>query len=490
MLEATNDLLPLLHEAPAARGASSEQRDALYRRFRARITPHPALDRALVSFQANRELPFSSWFKYREGFSEALVTTLLQEVAPRPGTLLDPFSGAGSALFAAQALGWQARGIEVLPVGIAVTRARDLAQHIDPSAFRAAVNTLLRVNFADFADEVFALKHIAITQGAFPLEEERQLTGYRACCQRVIADEALRELLLYAAFCVLEPISFTRKDGQYLRWDARSGRSQGKRSFDKGRLFSFREAISEKLKQMALDLEGRPVQSRLFSDDALSSSPEQPLELIEGSCLEGLPAMNTGSVDVVFTSPPYCNRYDYTRTYALELVYLGCDAERVKQLRQAMLSCTVENKEKRAQLATLYTSLGQEQVFQQVEASFQQQAALHEVLARLEAERERGALNNENVPRMVRNYFYEMSFVIYELARLLRPGGRVIMVNDNVRYAGEEIPVDLILSSLAESFDLTARHIWTLGRGKGNSSQQMGTHGRSELRKCVYVWEK
>ena len=25
---------------------------------------------------------------------------------------------------------------------------------------------------------------------------------------------------------------------------------------------------------------------------------------------------------------------------------------------------------------------------------------------------------------------------------------------------------------------------------KGNSSQQMGAHGRQELRKCVYVWRK
>ena len=43
---------------------------------------------------------------------------------------------------------------------------------------------------------------------------------------------------------------------------------------------------------------------------------------------------------------------------------------------------------------------------------------------------------------------------------------------------------------MAESFGLTTRHIWTLARDKGNSSQQMGEHGRSELRKCVYVWEK
>ncbi len=64
------------------------------------------------------------------------------------------------------------------------------------------------------------------------------------------------------------------------------------------------------------------------------------------------------------------------------------------------------------------------------------------------------------------------------------------MVNDNVRYAGEEVPVDTILSSVAESFGLVTEKIWTLARGKGNSSQQMGAHGRSELRKCVYVWRK
>jgi len=29
-----------------------------------------------------------------------------------------------------------------------------------------------------------------------------------------------------------------------------------------------------------------------------------------------------------------------------------------------------------------------------------------------------------------------------------------------------------------------------LPNGKGNSSQQMGEHGREELRKCVYVWRK
>jgi hypothetical protein len=64
------------------------------------------------------------------------------------------------------------------------------------------------------------------------------------------------------------------------------------------------------------------------------------------------------------------------------------------------------------------------------------------------------------------------------------------MVNDNVRYAGASISVDMILSSFAEQLGFNVEKILVLPNGKGNSSQQMGEHGRKELRKCVYVWRK
>ncbi len=115
---------------------------------------------------------------------------------------------------------------------------------------------------------------------------------------------------------------------------------------------------------------------------------------------------------------------------------------------------------------------------------------MHEVLDLLYEARERGELNNNNIPSMVENYFFEMNLVINELARVLAPGGHVVMVNDNVQYNGEEVPVDLILSDFAISAGLSVDYIWILPKGKGNSSQQMGIHGRNEIRKCVYVWSK
>lgn len=91
---------------------------------------------------------------------------------------------------------------------------------------------------------------------------------------------------------------------------------------------------------------------------------------------------------------------------------------------------------------------------------------------------------------MVRGYFYEMACVIAESARVLQAGAPLIMVNDNVRYAGAGISVDTILSDFAEQLGFEVQNILILPNGKGNSSQQMGEHGRTPLRKCVYVWRK
>ncbi|MDT9191754.1 MAG: hypothetical protein P5678_02545 [Limnospira sp. PMC 1240.20] len=91
---------------------------------------------------------------------------------------------------------------------------------------------------------------------------------------------------------------------------------------------------------------------------------------------------------------------------------------------------------------------------------------------------------------MVKGYFDEMACVIQECSRLLKPGGLLFMVNDNVRYAGISISVDMILSDLAENLGLVVENILILPGNKGNSSQQMGSHGREPLRKCVYVWQK
>ncbi|MHC4775334.1 MAG: DNA methyltransferase [Planctomycetota bacterium] len=455
----------------------------LLERYGSRIETNPGLGRMLVSFQANRNARFFRWFKYKEAFSAALARDVIGRYS-RPGeVVLDPFAGVGTAIFVARSMDRASIGVELLPVGAFAVEARLSARSIRPATFRRHVDAASVIDWAAHDDAEFRLRHIPITRGAFPEPTERGLAGYRAYCRRRLRNPHVRRLFHLACLGVLESVSYTRKDGQYLRWDCRANRPGVRSRFNKGCIARFDDAIREQLREMAADLSAAPDGGHLETGSAR-------MDLRRGSCLDILPQLDDESVDLVLTSPPYCNRYDYTRTYALELVYLGLEAQDVKRLRQAMLSCTVENAAKVDDLRRAYGGRDLEDVFGRVCRMFEGQSALQEVLEILDERGRRRELNNANIPRMIRNYFLEMCFVVFELSRVLRPGGRVVMVNDNVRYAGQEVPVDLILSDFAASFDLHVEHIWTLARGKGNSSQQMGAHGRKELRKGVYVWRK
>lgn len=452
---------------------------ALETRFADRLKVNPLLNRQLVSFQANKSRPGYRWFKYKEGFSEALVQYLLDHLGLEYGRVLDPFAGTGTTLFAASERGLDATGIELLPVGCEIMDVRKLAQNGDAAALREALRRWRHEQPWKQVQSTQQFPHLRITGGAFPADTQESLNRALTAMQSESGTAA--RLLRFVVMCILEEISYTRKDGQYLRWDYRSGRRQGARPFDKGRILGFDEALTAKLDEIAADLQPSGYLPGFFN--GLGAKGE--VEVLPGSCLDMLPTLGTASFDALMTSPPYINRYDYTRTYALELALLGVGESEIRELRQAMISCTVENREK-----TMLQTVFAPDLYRRALTAFEGQAELQSILAYLEWQRTEKTLNNAGIPRMVRNYFLELALVIFECARLLKPGAPFVMVNDNVRYGGAPIPVDLILSDFAEQAGLDVEVIWVLPTGKGNSSQQMGAHGREELRKCIYIWRR
>jgi len=91
-----------------------------------RWSVQPSLTRSLVSFQANKSRPFYRWYKYKEAFSASLVEYLLHKYRISKGTILDPFAGSGTALFAASEVGIDADGIELLPIGQQIIATKKL----------------------------------------------------------------------------------------------------------------------------------------------------------------------------------------------------------------------------------------------------------------------------------------------------------------------------------------------------------------------------
>ena len=437
------------------------------------------LTRKLVSFQANKARGYYRWYKYKEAFSADLVEYLFRKYRVVEGKILDPFAGAGTALFVCSSLGYHSEGIELLPIGQKIIQANVLARGANKHSIVSGLESWSLQKPWNTEGEIKDFEVLRITDGAYPHKTHHKIGRYLNELEGEPSET--KEILLFALLCVLESISYTRKDGQYLRWDYRSGRRNGKNPFDKGKILSFDEATVEKLNEIKDDLNLGEGGGDLFAS-MQEDIQAGDVNLLKGSCLAILPKLESGTYSGIITSPPYCNRYDYTRTYALEHALLGVNEIGLANLRQAMLSCTVENKAKA--LTDLnpkwYTAIG----------ICDRLPLLQGILNYLDYKKDKKELNNSGIARMVRGYFYEMACVIQECYRVLDKDGMMFMVNDNVRYAGAAISVDTILSKIAEDVGFQIEKILFLPQGKGNSSQQMGRHGPEALRKCVYVWKK
>jgi len=488
--ELTSDTRSLRHNGFSHdKVAADSARADLEARYGHLLQETDEFSRRLVSFQANKTETLHGWIKYREGFSATLIEILLGKFGLQPGdAVLDPFAGSCTTLLVAQSLGLDATGIELLPNSHLAWEAKSKAYQYDLAEVDH-VRALIHRENPPRSDRPFP--HLTITESAFPDTTEQELMDYSVWMEALPVSPNTRLLLRLALMSLLESVSYTRKDGQYLRWDSRASKmveANGKRlarqqrtieGIDKGELPGVKSELLRVLDTMRRDI---AVIQR-------GNSPTGRQELIEGSALYVLPTLAPGQFDAVITSPPYANRYDYTRTYALELAYLGVGDD-IFRLRQALLSCTVENRPKLDEIGSFYQSIGESTRFAAVRSVVESNAALAEVNQALAIRDARGEINNSGVLGMIQQYFTELTFIYAELLRACKPGAHVAFVNDNVRYAGEIIPVDLLCTDLAIQLGFRPEVIYVLPQRKGNSSQQMGRYGRVELRKSITIWRK
>ena len=485
-----NDQANLTQEVFSHGNTCTQQaRIALEKKYSSLLKETDKFSRKLVSYQGNKGEVIHGWIQYKEGFSSRLVEILISRFGIHPGdTILDPFSGSATTLLVAKFLGINAFGIEILPLCHLAWEAKSYVLDYDLGELRQVYEQLTK-SIPGKASEKFP--HITITETAFPSETENDIMFYTEWFENLNISDPAKVLCKLVLTSILGEVSYTRKDGQYLRWDYRSGKmrnrnetktSPGKgpaKKVDKGILPSVKEAILRSFKVMLSDIE--KLQQLPFK--------KSHQKLIRGNTLMVLPTLEADQFAGVITSPPYCNRYDYTRIYALEIAYLqrGCD---IRELRQDQLSCTVESRSKLSVLQKYYQSLGQQDKYNETLSIIQNNSAFIEINEALQLRWQRGDMNNKGVLTMVEQYFTELTFVFAELFRVCRSGAHVAFVNDNVRYGGEVIPVDLLSTSLAESLGFEPVRVYVLPQRKGNSSQQMEKFGREALRKSITVWKK
>ncbi|MBI2886981.1 MAG: hypothetical protein HYY02_07210 [Chloroflexi bacterium] len=404
-----------------------------------------------VTYVPNKNEPIYGWFKYKEAFSRKLATDLLlqQWQMPQGAIVFDPFAGCGTTLLACKQLGYKGLGLDIMPLAVFIARTK-LNDYPDVELIEQEATSLLNMEFVPVEK---SWPNVRIINLALDPGTQDEILFLREEILKV-ENRGARDFLMLALLASIEEASYTAKDGQFLRLVTRHPRR-------------IRDVLGSRMSRMLHDLRllsvGGDYRESGRGSIYLGDARELPDELRKYE----------GSVSAVITSPPYLNRYDYSRTYSLELCLMydehgkPCveDFEDLRNIRHSLLRSHIESRPATTHLV-------------QVEA-------LAEILENLRPKH----LNNARIPIMIEGYFEDMNLVIRNLAQMLEPGGRVALVVANARFEGELIPVDLLLSEIASSHGLRTERIWVT-RYKGNSSQQMGKYGRVPVRESIVFWSK
>ena len=240
-------------------------------------------------------------------------------------------------------------GYDIMPISEVSISAKANVMRYDINEIEALLAAFTDIQMPD--DYTRKTPYITITNTAYPDFNERFIQYATEWIQQSSYSSEAKNLFSLCVINSLERCSYTSKSGQYLSWDSRSKKviEANKERAKAGRrllpehhcreeIENIKDAIRDELRHVLSDI--KMIQA--------SGNNETQAEILykQNSVLFELPKMPDGLLKGVITSPPYCNRYDYTRTYALELVYLGIGEDAIKQLRQDLLSCTVESKPK------------------------------------------------------------------------------------------------------------------------------------------------
>ena len=411
-------------------------------------------EKGLHNFEDNLSQPRHRWYPFKEGFSSELVDHAIDAaggIGKAKLHILDPFCGSGTTPVTAALRGHETHAIEVNPFCSFTARVKCLPREWRQRPFQKRLDTLLATAKADMRPNVlepqstfsegrcqekwlFNRSVLRAFDGVWrnaPLVGNGQSTAFRLAAMRAAME-----------------CCNARKDGKALRYI----KDWKGLAFSADLFFERFRAAAQQFKE----------------DTALARiAPDTRIAIRGGDARRSLSSLETASFDLMVTSPPYLNSFDYSNVYRPEL-FLGGFVKDNAELRRIRL---------RTLRSHIQVKWGGD--------TFVRSALLEAPLSELRACK---SLWNARLPLMVEAYFHDMRRVLRESARLLRAKAEAWIVVSTSAYAGVHIPVDLILADLAGQVGFQLKGVYVLRalRAAGQQQKHFPTEGLA-LRESLIV---
>lgn len=362
-------------------------------------------------------MPVHRWFHYYAGFSADWLAALLQQHKARGGShVLDPFVGSGTALIEAEKAGMSGIGLETHPFVCRVGRAKLLWRE-SPDAFSKYTGALI----ADArALPVTIDAENDLLHRCYPAETLRQLVAIRSAWLAREPHTPMSELAWLALAASLRACTdVNARQGQYILPNQKRGNT-------------------------ATGFGAFETQCRCIIHDMVLAQGETrvgdaTLLQTDARLCDGVPA---GWADLIVTSPPYANNYDYADATRLEMTFFG------EVSRWGDLQASVRRHLIRSSTQHVSADASRTCEFIADPSLLPIRDELQAVCANLSAEREQHG-GKKNYHTMIALYFLDLAAVWQSLRRVSNAGVEVcFVIGDSAPY-GVYVPVERWLGEIA-----------------------------------------
>ena len=390
------------------------------------------------TFIDNMKLPIHRWYRYSAGFSAKWVEKTILDILENNQrdiccysdfTVLDPFAGSGTTMLVANQIGVSGCGFESHPLVAKIASAK-LLWNVDVCIFKEFADSILQ-SALDMDKEVDTYPEII--HKCYSEVSLSEIDKLKYALKQVTSDTSEYYLSWLAFIAILRPTSHVgTAQWQYVLPNK-----------SKSKVLNVYDAYKKQVDLMCHDIDtfasyakGLTKKSIILQHDTRNPYKEM-----------------SDKVDLIITSPPYANNYDYADATRLELCILG-DISGWSDLQHTVRSSLVRS-------CTQHVSKERPKTFDFLDESTLRPIRddIFKVCKKLDEERHLHG-GKKNYHTMIALYFLDLARVWINLRELCKENSDVcFVVGDSAPY-GIYVPVDEWLGRLAvaagfQSFNFT-----------------------------------
>jgi len=404
--------------------------------------------------------PVHRWFTYPAGYSHKFVEAKISEYGLTDGsTIADPFLGTGTTSVTAKMLGINSVGIEAHSFVHWVAKTK-MFLHYDIAKLVDAIHKVVAQGQAVSCELDWRDMWPPLVYKCFTDDNLCQLAGLRYAIDNFSGEPHVRDFLKLALTSTLRIVTTAGSGWPYIA----PSKFQSKKTN--------RHALKEfeaRCQLMVADIQ--QVQAL--------GLPYSSHDVLLGDARRMDSYVQEETIDLIVTSPPYLNNYDYADRTRLETYFWG--------IYESWADITREVRDHLVMAATTQVRMSSMNGVRECpgirEVDSQIHKTLTEIISRL-GEMRAAKKGRKTYDYMVAGYFEDMLQVLMSAWNVLKPGGRFVLVLGDSAPYGVHVPTETIFGKLGvavgfSSYDV--EQIRTRGGKWGHNPQRHNT----PLRECI-----